>query len=223
MLMIAGPNGSGKSTLTAQLINDGHDLGEYINPDEIAATLAITDPVDRARSAQEIADKMRLDCVERGVSFSFETVMSHPSKVEFLKHCRSRGYQVAIYFVATESANINVDRVAQRVQLSGHDVPEDRIRDRYVKTIDLLPSALRQCDRAVLFDNTYRSSQDAHVVMTPFCEVVREADGLHYLGSNGKPLRSKAHLPRWAHKAVRLPPVRRVRLRRSALRPNRRH
>lgn len=205
--MIAGPNGSGKSTLTAQLINDGHDLGEYINPDEIAATLEIADPVDRARSAQEIADKMRLDCVERGVSFSFETVMSHPSKVEFLKHCRSKGYQVAIYFVATESASINVDRVAQRVRLSGHDVPEDRIRDRYVKTIGLLPSALRQCDRAVLFDNTYRSSQASHVAMTPFCEVVREADRLQYLGPNGKPLRSKGQLPRWAHNAIRLPPV----------------
>jgi predicted ABC-type ATPase len=40
VLMIAGPNGSGKTTLTEQLRRDGSDLGRYINPDEIAATLA---------------------------------------------------------------------------------------------------------------------------------------------------------------------------------------
>lgn len=42
LLVIAGPNGSGKTTLTNYLLEAGIDFGEYINPDEIAATLNLT-------------------------------------------------------------------------------------------------------------------------------------------------------------------------------------
>jgi predicted ABC-type ATPase len=35
--MIAGPNGSGKTTLIRRLQDQGVDLGQYINADDIAA------------------------------------------------------------------------------------------------------------------------------------------------------------------------------------------
>lgn len=40
VVVIAGPNGSGKSSLTRQLQARGYDVGEYINPDDIAAGLS---------------------------------------------------------------------------------------------------------------------------------------------------------------------------------------
>jgi predicted ABC-type ATPase len=141
--MIAGPNGSGKTTLTNQLRADGVDLGHYVNPDEIAKTLEGAYGA-RVRGAQQIAADERQACLEAGRSFSFETVMSHPSKIEVLREAKARGFRTALYFVATESPSLNVARVAQRVLLGGHDVPEDRIRQRYVRTLDLLPQALEQ-------------------------------------------------------------------------------
>lgn len=165
VLMIAGPNGSGKTTLTNQLRADGVDLGHYVNPDEIAKTLEGAYGA-RVREAQQIAADERQACLEAGRSFSFETVMSHPSKIEVLREAKTRGFRTALYFVATESPSLNVARVAQRVLLGGHDVPEDRIRQRYVRTLDLLPQALEQADLADLFDNTH----GAPALLRPFCE-----------------------------------------------------
>jgi predicted ABC-type ATPase len=153
LLVVAGPNGSGKTTLTDQLRADGVNFGRYINPDDIAKTLDGRYE-DRVRQAQALADTARSECIAGQVSFSFETVMSHPSKIEVLRAAKAKGFRTALYFVATESADLNVRRVRQRVELDGHDVPEDRIRQRYVRTLDLLPQAIEAVDLAVLFDNT---------------------------------------------------------------------
>jgi len=184
--MIAGPNGSGKTTLTDQLRANGVDFGRYINPDEIAKTLTGSYG-ERVREAQALADAQRLGCLETRQSFSFETVMSHVSKVETLRQARAAGFRVALYFVATESPSLNVARVAQRVALGGHDVPEDRIRERYVRTLGLLPQALAAADMAVLFDNTY----GAPAVLRPFCE------------KQGEKITLAPPMPDWARPALR--------------------
>jgi predicted ABC-type ATPase len=170
LLIVAGPNGSGKTTLTRQLRASGVDLGFYINPDVIAETLAGSYE-DRVAQAQRIADEQRQDCLARRVSFSFETVMSHPSKIDVLKQARAADYLVALYFVATESPELNIARVRQRVSLGGHDVPQDRIVARYQRTIALLPQAILQSDRALLFDNSFRYLPDQDVLLTPLCEI----------------------------------------------------
>jgi predicted ABC-type ATPase len=110
LLVIAGPNGSGKTTLTDYLLKAGIDFGEYINPDEIAATLDLPEPA-RSKQAQAIADVERDGCLTSRLSFSFETVMSHRSKVDFMIRADDAGYDVTIYFVCTSDPEINVRRV----------------------------------------------------------------------------------------------------------------
>jgi predicted ABC-type ATPase len=151
--MIAGPNGSGKSTLTNQLIEDGIDLGEYINPDEIAATLT-GDLVTRSNAAQRLANARRDDCIAQMRSFSFETVMSHISKIELMKRAGAAGFKTLLYFVGLDDPALNLARVAQRVAQGGHPVPEERILARYQRTMELLPAAIRACDRSMVFDNS---------------------------------------------------------------------
>ena len=153
LLVVAGPNGSGKTTLTDGLRKRGYDFGEYINPDDIARELS--GPYDfRVRQAQLIADERRDACVAERRNFSFETVMSHPSKIELMKRAREADFDVLLFFVCTESPRINVARVNQRVQLGGHDVPPDKIRTRYERTLSLLAPALRYAHRTKLFDNS---------------------------------------------------------------------
>jgi predicted ABC-type ATPase len=89
LLVVGGPNGSGKTTLTSQLRADGVDFGRYINPDDIATTLT-GEYGDRVRQAQALADAQRAACIDAGESFSFETVMSHPSKIEVMRLARRR-------------------------------------------------------------------------------------------------------------------------------------
>lgn len=153
LIIIAGPNGSGKSTLTRQLVSSGVDFGEYINPDEIAATLE-GDYDARVHAAQKIADARRATAISERRSFSFETVMSHPSKLDVLRMAKAVGFQVVMYFVATDNPLLNVKRVADRVAKGGHNVPADKIVARYRRTLSLLPDAIHSCDQAVIFDNS---------------------------------------------------------------------
>jgi predicted ABC-type ATPase len=126
VLIVAGPNGAGKTTLTKSLHQRGIDLGEYINPDDIADELQGTYD-ERVARAQAIADHRREACIEAKRSFSFETVMSHPSKIDILVRAKEAGFFVQLFFVGTDDPRTNIERVALRVQQGGHDVPTDKI------------------------------------------------------------------------------------------------
>jgi predicted ABC-type ATPase len=157
LLMIAGPNGAGKTTLTQHLLSKDIDLGEYINPDDIAAGLDGS-LAERTKQAQLIADRRRDECIRAKGSFSFETVMSHPSKIEVLVRAKEAGYTVLLYFVGTDDPQTNIERVALRVALGGHPVPDDKVRDRWLRTMVLLQQAIRSSDRAYIFDNNVAKS-----------------------------------------------------------------
>ena len=104
--------------------------------------------------ASAISDFLRQELVNARVSFSFETVMSHPDKVEFLEAANRQGYRTYLYYIATDDPEINIDRVAHRVGLGGHDVPQQKIRERYHKSLDLLYRAIRVTRRAYIFENS---------------------------------------------------------------------
>ena len=101
-----------------------------------------------------IAEVVRSHLVKEGISFTFETVMSHPSKVEFLREAQRHGYRTYLYFIATGNPQINVARVRARVQRGGHDVPEDRVIARYWRSLGLLSQAVAHADRSYVFDNS---------------------------------------------------------------------
>ncbi|MGC2778468.1 MAG: zeta toxin family protein [Bradyrhizobium sp.] len=153
LLMVAGPNGAGKTTLTRWLRGRGIDFGDYINPDDIAEKLEGTYDA-RVTEAQTMADSRREACIAEKRSFSFETVMSHPSKVDILLRAKEAGFFVQLFFVGTGDPQTNVDRVALRVAQGGHDVPEDRTVARWGRTMALLHQAISASDRARVFDNS---------------------------------------------------------------------
>jgi predicted ABC-type ATPase len=110
--------------------------------------------------ASVAVDFLRQKLLESKISFTFETVMSHSSKVELLAQARREGYRTYLYFIATDDPEINISRVHNRVKLGGHAVPEDRIAPRYHRSLDLLMDAICHANRAYVFDNS-RESQDA--------------------------------------------------------------
>lgn len=104
--------------------------------------------------ASVIADFIRHQLLAARTSFTFETVMSSPDKVEFLRKAKAHGFRTYLYFVATEDPAINISRVANRVAAGGHPVPEEKIISRYYRSLDLLGEAVRYTDRAYIFDNS---------------------------------------------------------------------
>ena len=104
--------------------------------------------------ASVAADFIRHKLLERGTSFTFETVMSSADKVLFLQKAQQRGFRTYLYFVATDDPIINISRVRNRVRLGGHPVPDDKVIARYARSLDLLLEAIRYSDHAYIFDNS---------------------------------------------------------------------
>ena len=145
VLVFAGPNGSGKSTLTGLM----PQCGVYINADVLKKEYALTD-IEAAQKAEALRKKL----VERKVDFTFETVLSTERNLLLLREAKERNYEIHCIYVLTCNADINVARVRGRVREGGHDVPEDKIRSRYVKALKLLPKIIDVCDRILIYDNS---------------------------------------------------------------------
>lgn len=150
--------GSGQTTLNelALLKRPGRaHLAGIFSIDPTKPDLLFVEPkrVD-SYVASALVECIRKALMDRRMSFTFETVMSHPSKVEVFKTAKSADYRNYLYYVATEDVEINIARVANRVSLGGHTVPEGKIRERYTRSLDLLWDAILATDRAYIFDNS---------------------------------------------------------------------
>lgn len=113
----------------------------------------------KAYDAAIAADYVRYQLLETDNTFTFETVLSHPSKINFLEAARDKGYKTYLYFICTVSPTINKVRVKQRVALGGHDVPEDKIVKRYYESLSLLPQLISVAYRCFLFDNSAQGEE----------------------------------------------------------------
>jgi predicted ABC-type ATPase len=106
-----------------------------------------------------IADFIRHELLIHKCSFIFETVMSHSSKVDLMRKSMELGNKNYLYFVSTESPEINIDRVRARVAKGGHPVPEDKIVERYYKSMSLLKEVIPYTHKTYIFDNSGKESK----------------------------------------------------------------
>lgn len=104
--------------------------------------------------ASVLVDFIRNDLLRRQESFTFETVMSTRTKVDFFCRAREHGFRTYLYYVATEDPEINISRVAHRVTMGKHNVPRNKIIERYHRSLSLLADAVTCADRAYVFDNS---------------------------------------------------------------------
>src|SRR5690606_35095113 len=104
--------------------------------------------------ASVIAEFFRFILLKFEDTFSFETVMSHESKVSFLNKAKHNGFKTYLYFISTKDPSININRVNIRKIKGGHDVEDNKIINRYYKSLELLSQAFLNADRAYIFDNS---------------------------------------------------------------------
>lgn len=80
--------------------------------------------------------------------------MSHPSKISEIIEMKESGYTPYLYFVCIDKPEVNISRISNRVVLGEHDVPKDKVIQRYHRSLELLHEVLPLCYRAYLFDNS---------------------------------------------------------------------
>jgi predicted ABC-type ATPase len=131
-LIIAGPNGAGKTTFAREYLPNEAQCPTFLNADEIAVAISPPAPELAAIAAgRQMIDRIDL-LVQRGQSFAVETTLSGHIYVRRIPRWRASGYVVTLFFLSLNSAETCLARVAQRVELGGHSIPDDVVRRRFV-------------------------------------------------------------------------------------------
>ncbi len=125
----------------------------FINADQIARNLNADDAEGHSYEAATAAMTLFKKFINEGRSFCYETVFSHPSKVEFISQAKAAGYEVILVYIHLVG-DLHELRVMQRVSGGGHNVDRDKIRPRVKRTLQLVKAAAPLVDELLLFDNS---------------------------------------------------------------------
>jgi predicted ABC-type ATPase len=141
--------------LASGLINKAFKKSQFLKSFKLRSNhLSLFDKSYKEYLAQVIADFLRRKLLSEKKKFSFETVFSHSSKLDIMREAMDAGYKVYLYFVSTESPKINVFRVRARKKQGGHNVPADKIRSRYRRSMENMFDASLIADQSYFFDNS---------------------------------------------------------------------
>ena len=154
ILILAGPNGAGKTTFAREFLVREGDCPDFVNADLIAAGLSPFDPARAALRAGRLMLQLIAEHVARGESFSFETTLAGRNFARAIEQWRSAGYHVSLIFLSLPSADLAVQRVAQRVRQGGHAVPDEDVRRRFERGRDHFETLYKPLvDAWMLYDN----------------------------------------------------------------------
>ncbi|AXV07387.1 hypothetical protein DVS28_a2708 [Euzebya pacifica] len=156
--LVVGPNGAGKSTFVRFTLAPMRPGVPFVNADVIAAERWPDDQQAHAYEAAAMASRIRETLIARGQPFIAETVFSHPSKLDLIERADAAGYDIRLHVVMVPP-DLSVARVAHRVRAGGHDVPEDKIRQRHDRLWGLVAQAAHRVPIASFYAN-HRTGPD---------------------------------------------------------------
>jgi predicted ABC-type ATPase len=182
--LVVGPNGSGKSTYIETTLMALMPWNVVVNADVIAAQRWPGDATAHAYDAARIAEHTRAQLIARRQPFIAETVFSHPAKLDLVRAAQAADFTVALHVLLVPE-QLSVERVRRRVAAGGHDVPEEKIRQRYRRLWRNVATAIALADTSVVYDNAHIDGPR---------EIARYA--------SGQPV-GAANWPRWAPSELR--------------------
>lgn len=132
--IIGGPNGAGKTTFVEQFLPNYIKVTNFVNADEIAQGLS---PLNSSPMNIK-AGKLMLDLIDeyiaKGQPFGFETTLAGKKWAALIDDLKQNGYTIYLFFLDLSSEDLAVSRVKYRVETGGHEIPEETIRRRYIRS-----------------------------------------------------------------------------------------
>lgn len=154
--ILAGGNGAGKTTFYEELLAPkGIRL---VNADMIAKIINPNNPESVSYKAASLVDKIREKFLYQGITFCFETVFSHVSKIDFVAKAKANSYEIILIYIHLDTLELNEARVYQRVTEGGHNVPVAKIHSRIPRTIKNIAKTLPLVNEARLLNNSSRDN-----------------------------------------------------------------
>ncbi|WP_421738530.1 AAA family ATPase [Caulobacter sp.] len=130
ILIVAGPNGAGKTTFATRWINTSAPNYVFANADEIARRL--TEPALSSTERDMRAGRVMLENLDAYISeradIVLETTLSSRRYARRIPQWREARYSVVLIYVRLPDVEASISRVAHRVSMGGHPVPEIDLR-----------------------------------------------------------------------------------------------
>lgn len=186
-VILAGHNGSGKSTMWLRHLSPHFQI-PLVNADRMMLSILPEPDADGRliKWAQELRDADEswmavaqkgveafvAQAMSRGVPFAMETVFSYweelpngkvKSKVDLIREMQAAGYFVLLFFVGLSNVQLSIGRVMTRVAQGGHNVPVNRLIDRFARTQKAIGIAASVADATIFTDNS-RTTRKAFTV-----------------------------------------------------------
>jgi len=161
MWIIAGPNGAGKTTIAREYFQRAIADKVWINPDDTNKLLRETysdlavPPEDTVNRLGSVISDARADhMIGTGQSLVVETVLSSDKYLKRIPKAQEKGFTVTLIYVMLRTPELAVSRVNQRFENGGHDVPEIKIRERWVRSLSNFWQLAKIVDAFTVWDNS---------------------------------------------------------------------
>lgn len=154
LYVLAGINGAGKSSIGGHLLDEAGL--SWFNPDSYARALVreFAYPQADANIAAWNEGVRRLDeAVALGRTYAFETTLGGRTIVAKLIAAAAT-HDVLIWFCGLRDPEQHIARVRLRVAQGGHDIPEDRIRQRCRTSLQNLLGLMPHISLLSVYDNS---------------------------------------------------------------------
>ena len=168
---------------------------DYYNPDEAAQRFRTEIPSLTATQANAAAwgkgRQLLEKAITEGLDFNFETTLGGNTLTRLLEKAVDKGFEVRVWYVGLAGVDLHLARVRSRVEHGGHDIPDEKIRERYDASRRNLIRLLPRLRELRVYDNSRDADPVAGVAPEPVLIVHTE---------RGKIVSScnRASTPEWA-------------------------
>lgn len=181
MYVFAGNNGSGKSTFR-NLIAEKQGIQTNVDPDSLAKKHTENKEIRAGREAIQLIEELIIGKKD----FSMETTLSGRLPLRQIESAKKNGFKIIIYYMGVEKLSINLNRIRQRVEQGGHNIPKEDVLRRESRSLNNLMKMIFVANEIHLIDNT---SMQATITAS-----IRKNDYKVHL--------PESEIPEWIHRVL---------------------
>lgn len=156
IFVLAGVNGAGKSSIGEGIFCSKDS--KVFNPDTIAAKIRTLHPDISPGLANGHAWQIGKALLEQAIGekkdYRFETTLGGRTIPALLLEAAQSGHLLNMWFCGLESPELHLKRVRARVARGGHDIPEEKIRQRWNGSRENLIRLLPVLHHLRMYDNS---------------------------------------------------------------------
>jgi predicted ABC-type ATPase len=154
--VLAGVNGAGKSSVAGGFLLKESDT--FFNPDTVAQKIRNLHPdillAPANAHAWQIGKSLLEQAIAHGRDYRFETTLGGRTIAQMLDQAARSSHRLHVWFCGLASPDLHLQRVRSRVAHGGHDIPEEKISERWDSSRENLIRLLPSIHHLRVYDNS---------------------------------------------------------------------